>query len=109
MRGEKKNASRLEKKMPKQKKSSPKKKDPNAPKRALSAFMLFSQEKRNQIKTDNPEATFGQIGKLLGESWKSASESEKAPFLAKAEKEKEKYAEAMKNYKKSSADAEEED
>jgi hypothetical protein len=95
--------------MPKQVKKSPKKKDPNAPKRALSAFMLFSQEKRSQIKTDNPDATFGQIGKLLGDAWKSASESEKAPFLAKAEKEKEKYAEAMKKYKNSNAEEEEED
>jgi hypothetical protein len=86
-----------------------KKKDPNAPKRALSAFMLFSQEKRNQIKTDNPEATFGQIGKLLGDAWKSASDDDKAPFLAKAEKEKEKYVEAMKKYKSAAASKEDEE
>ena len=91
-------------------KKSPKKKDPNAPKRALSAFMLFSQEKRSQIKLDNPEATFGQIGKLLGDAWKNSTDDEKAPFLAKAEAAKEKYAEAVKNYKaKGEAAAEEED
>ena len=90
-------------------KKSPKKKDPNAPKRALSAFMLFSQEKRSQIKQDNPDATFGQIGKLLGDAWKSCSEDDKAPFLAKAEKEKEKYTEAMKNYKAKSSTVEEEE
>jgi hypothetical protein len=74
------------------------KKDPNAPKRGLSAFMLFSQDKRASVKEENPDATFGtpfystfspmsnqdnsvnsgQLGKLLGEAWKNLSEKEKA-------------------------------
>ena len=47
--------------MPKTAKSPKKgaKKDPNAPKRALSAFMLFSQDKRQKVKEDNPDASFG--------------------------------------------------
>lgn len=49
--------------MPKEKKvaakSGKKKKDPNAPKRPLSAFMLFSQDKRASIKEENPDVTFG--------------------------------------------------
>lgn len=36
------------------------KKDPNAPKRALSAYMFFSQDWRERIKTENPDAGFGQ-------------------------------------------------
>ena len=36
-----------------------KKKDPNAPKRALSAYMFFSQDWRERIKTENPGAGFG--------------------------------------------------
>ncbi|KAJ3008305.1 hypothetical protein HKX48_008657, partial [Thoreauomyces humboldtii] len=35
-----------------------KKKDPNAPKKALSGFMIFSQENRARIKEENPDATF---------------------------------------------------
>lgn len=35
------------------------KKDPNAPKRALSAYMFFSQDWRERIKTENPDAGFG--------------------------------------------------
>ena len=52
-------------KMPKAaiKKSSPiktkAKKDPNAPKKPLSAFMFFSQENRQKVKDENPDATFG--------------------------------------------------
>jgi hypothetical protein len=37
------------------------KKDPNAPKRALSAYMFFSQDWRERIKTENPDAGFGMF------------------------------------------------
>lgn len=37
------------------------KKDPNAPKRGLSAYMFFSQATRQQIKDENPEASFGKL------------------------------------------------
>lgn len=35
--------------------------DPNKPKRAMSAFFLFSQANRNTVKEENPEASFGDI------------------------------------------------
>jgi len=35
------------------------KKDPKAPKRALSAYMFFSQDWRERIKSENPDASFG--------------------------------------------------
>ena len=34
-------------------------KDPNAPKRALSAYMFFSQDWRERVKAENPDAGFG--------------------------------------------------
>lgn len=36
------------------------KKDPKAPKRALSAYMFFSQDWRERIKNENPDAGFGK-------------------------------------------------
>ncbi|KAI0742668.1 high mobility group box domain-containing protein [Daedaleopsis nitida] len=53
------------------------KKDPKAPKRALSAYMFFSQDWRERIKAENPDAGFGEIGKLLGAKWKELDEDEK--------------------------------
>jgi hypothetical protein len=38
-----------------------KKKDPNAPKKALSGFMFFSNANRERIKTENPGIPFGQV------------------------------------------------
>jgi hypothetical protein len=36
------------------------KKDPNAPKRGLSAYMFFSQAHRKVVQEENPEAGFGK-------------------------------------------------
>jgi len=36
-------------------------KDPNKPKRAMSAFFLYSQAYRAQVKAQNPEASFGDV------------------------------------------------
>ena len=41
------------------------KKDPKAPKRALSAYMFFSQDWRERIKAENPDAGFGEAVLLL--------------------------------------------
>jgi hypothetical protein len=38
---------------------------PNAPKGAKSAFMYFSTAKRSEIKEANPDASFGDLGKLV--------------------------------------------
>ena len=46
-------------------------------KRAPSPYIVFCTEKRPEIKAENPDATFGQLGKLLGEKWASLSEAQK--------------------------------
>ncbi|KAL6939669.1 Non-histone chromosomal protein 6 [Hanseniaspora osmophila] len=68
-----------------------KKKDPNAPKRALSAYMFFANENRDIVRAENPGISFGQVGKMLGEKWKQLSEDEKAPYDAKAGADKKRY------------------
>ncbi|KAG0268619.1 Non-histone chromosomal protein 6 [Actinomortierella ambigua] len=67
------------------------KKDANAPKNPLSAYLLFCEEWREKVRADNPDASFGEIGKKLGQLWRSYSDEQKAPFIAKHEKAKEKY------------------
>ncbi|KAI8912590.1 high mobility group box domain-containing protein [Gorgonomyces haynaldii] len=87
------------------------KKDPNAPKKGLSAFMIFSQENRPKIKEENPEASFGELGKLLGQKWKELDEEDKKPYQEKAEADKARYEKQMSEYTKkgkASDDAEEE-
>jgi hypothetical protein len=45
--------------------------------RALSAYMFFVQDWRDRIKSENPDVTFGEVGKLLGAKWKEMSPAEK--------------------------------
>ncbi|KIJ61226.1 hypothetical protein HYDPIDRAFT_138070 [Hydnomerulius pinastri MD-312] len=58
------------------------------PKRALSAYMFFSQDWRERIKAENPDAGFGEVGKLLGAKWKELDEDEKKPYVEMAAKDK---------------------
>lgn len=42
--------------------------------------MLFAKETRPKVKEDNPELTFGGIGKKMGEMWRALSEKEKQAY-----------------------------
>jgi len=75
---------------PKKKKA---KKDKDAPKNALSAFMFFSQAKRESVKEENPDASFGELGKLLGQAWKAMDDESKKEFNDKAAADKIRYQE----------------
>ena len=74
-------------------------KDPNKPKRPLSAYMFFSQDWRERIKAENPEAGFGEVGKLLGAKWKELDEDEKKPYVEQAAKDKERAEAEKASYK----------
>merc|ERR1712176_545483 len=75
------------------------KKDPNKPKRAQSAFMIYSNENRARIKKKYPDAKFGEMAKLISAEYKELSKEELADLEKKVEKEKERYEREMKNYK----------
>eukprot|EP00578_Thalassiosira_sp_NH16_P002941 CAMPEP_0181137534 /NCGR_PEP_ID=MMETSP1071-20121207/33756_1 /TAXON_ID=35127 /ORGANISM="Thalassiosira sp., Strain NH16" /LENGTH=835 /DNA_ID=CAMNT_0023224293 /DNA_START=149 /DNA_END=2656 /DNA_ORIENTATION=+ len=86
-----------------------KKKDPNAPKGAKSAFMFFSGAKRNEIKEANPDASFGEMGKLVGAAWKELTDEGKVKWNEKAEKDKARYKNEMKDYTPPSDDDDSDD
>ncbi|ESR48623.1 High mobility group B protein 3 [Citrus sinensis] len=80
-------------------------KDPNKPKRPASAFFVFMEEFREQYKKDHPKnKSVAAVGKAGGEKWKSMSEADKAPYVAKAEKRKVEYEKDMKNYNRRQAE-----
>ncbi|KAF2487928.1 high mobility group box domain-containing protein [Neohortaea acidophila] len=75
-----------------------KKKDPNMPKRGLSAYMFFANDQRDKVRDDNPGIKFGEVGKLLGEKWKALTDKQKAPYEAKAAADKKRYEEEKAAY-----------
>ncbi|KIO20508.1 hypothetical protein M407DRAFT_81488, partial [Tulasnella calospora MUT 4182] len=66
-------------------------KDKTGPKRPLSAFMYFCKDWRDRVKAENPEASFGEVGKLLGAKWKELDEEEKTNYIEQAAKDKARY------------------
>lgn len=80
------------------KKAARKKKDVAAPKRGMSAFFLFANSVRADVKKKEPTLAFGAVGKVIGERWRALSAKEKAPFAELAVQDKLRYAAEMKNY-----------
>lgn len=74
-------------------------KDPNAPKRSLSAFFWFCQDLRQQVKEQHPEYTLGEIAKELGRRWGQMDEATKAQYAARAVKDKARYERDMQTYR----------
>jgi hypothetical protein len=67
------------------------KKAKGGPKRATTAFILFSKDHRAKVVKANPEAAFGEVGKLLGEAWSNATAADKKKYEALAAKDKARY------------------
>ncbi|XP_052902941.1 FACT complex subunit Ssrp1 [Anopheles moucheti] len=86
-----------ERKEPRAKKS--KTKDSGAPKRPASAFMIWMNATRDQIRKDNPGISITDVSRKGGEMWKELKD--KKEWEAKAAKAKEDYVEAMAAYKAS--------
>jgi len=74
-------------------------KDPNAPKRSLSAFFHFCSEHRGAIKDQNPEFGVGDIAKELGKMWGEVDPETKRSYEAKAEHDKQRYERDLAAYK----------
>ncbi|CAF0794396.1 unnamed protein product, partial [Didymodactylos carnosus] len=76
-------------------------KDPNAPKRPLSTFFLFSQDERPKIKKDNPSLSVAEIAKVIGERWRGIGDDAKRKYEERAKTEKARYEKELADYKAS--------
>ena len=63
----------------------------NLPKKPMSAYRFFVQEVHPQIKQENSNFTFSDVGKELGRRWKAVDSVKRAEYKKKAEKELEVY------------------
>ncbi|ERM98786.1 hypothetical protein AMTRI_Chr01g108050 [Amborella trichopoda] len=74
-----------------------KEKDPEKPKQPLSAFFIFSKERRAALPSENKNIL--EDAKIAGEEWKKMTKEMRAPYEEAAKKEKEKYLKEMDLYK----------
>jgi hypothetical protein len=62
-----------------------------APKKPLSAYMIYCQQNREKNKLKHPDLTLTEIVKHLGMGWKNLEEEEMVSYQSIANQEKEKY------------------
>eukprot|EP00485_Elphidium_margaritaceum_P002283 CAMPEP_0202685470 /NCGR_PEP_ID=MMETSP1385-20130828/1228_1 /ASSEMBLY_ACC=CAM_ASM_000861 /TAXON_ID=933848 /ORGANISM="Elphidium margaritaceum" /LENGTH=434 /DNA_ID=CAMNT_0049339823 /DNA_START=138 /DNA_END=1442 /DNA_ORIENTATION=+ len=75
-------------------------KQPEAmPRRPASAYFIFSNERRNELKDQYPDKKVTELATLIGGEWKLKSAEEKKVYEDQAGVLKEKYLEGMKTYK----------
>ena len=72
--------------------------DSQLPKRGVSAFFLYTKERRVSLKKEKPELQNNEIIKIISEEWKALSEEKKKSYTEKAEADKKRYEAEKKAY-----------
>lgn len=91
--------SKLPKKPKAQKKK--KKRDPNEPQKPVSAYALFFRDTQAAIKGQNPNASFGEVSKIVASMWDSLDADTKNCYKKKTESAKKEYLKALAAYRAS--------
>ena len=68
------------------------------PKNPLSSYMFFVMKYRPTLVAKHPNATFMEIGKLLGEHWNNLSKEDRAPYEKMHADDRIRYDEEMKGF-----------
>ena len=82
-------------------------KDPNAPKRAPSAYLMWLNENRQSIIDEHFDEELkgrdkvAKVGKKAGEIWKAMSDDDKSDYVTRSKQLQEEYKAAMAEYKPS--------
>lgn len=74
-------------------------KDPNAPKKPLSAYFLFSQEERLKVKAEYPDYSITEVAKELGRRWASIDPGLKVSYEQRYQESRRQYEVQMQAYK----------
>jgi hypothetical protein len=74
-------------------------KDPNAPKKPLSAYFLFSQEERLKVKAEFPDYSITEVAKELGRRWATLDSSMKQSYEQRYQDSRRQYEQALQAYK----------
>lgn len=75
-------------------------KDSKAPKKNLSAYFLFTQDRRAELKAAHPEKKLTQLTTVMAAEWKVIDAELKAKYQKQADADKAEYVRLMAEYKK---------
>lgn len=93
------NRGQVQKKPKVQKKK--KKRDPNEPQKPVSAYALFFRDTQAAIKGQNPNASFGEVSKIVASMWDGLDSEHKSVYKQKTEVAKKEYLKALAAYRAS--------
>jgi len=79
-------------------KKAPKEKDPYAPKKSLSGYLLFSNEKSAEVRQSEPDIKPREVMERLGALWRQLSDEQKSVYLQVAERDKLRYDRELEVY-----------
>lgn len=71
---------------------------PKAPKHPMSAFLFYSKSVRSSVAARMPNASVGQVSKIISQQWRSMTDQERMPWEQKAKDDKARYAREMHTY-----------
>ena len=77
-------------------------KDPKAPKRALSAWIIYTNELRSKFKADNPDKSTTELTTLMSQEWRNMTDEDKKKYTDLAIVDKERYMKEMDEYESNS-------
>jgi len=80
------------------KKKKKKKRDPNMPKRPMTAFFFFLSKIRAQVTEEFPDMKVSERSKVMGERWRALSAEEKQEYIDMNTEAKAQYKIAMEKY-----------
>ncbi|KAJ2330908.1 High mobility group [Coemansia sp. RSA 2671] len=74
------------------------KKDPDAPKHPMSAFLYYLTSERPRLAEHLSDMSIGQQTKIIAKQWKTLDESDRAPWEKLAKHDKDRYARERREY-----------
>lgn len=77
-------------------------KDLNAPKKNLSAYFLFTNQRRQELKVQYPEKKLTELTTLMAVEWKAMDAVTKKKYQDQADADKKDYLQKMEEYKRTS-------
>ncbi|CAN8004881.1 unnamed protein product, partial [Ixodes hexagonus] len=77
------------------------KRDPNEPQKPVSAYALFFRDTQAAIKGQNPNASFGEVSKIVASMWDGLEADHKNVYKMKTEAAKKEYLKVLAAYRAS--------
>jgi len=74
-----------------------------APKQPLSGYVHFLNERRESVRSENPEITFSELSKTLAAEWSSLGDAHKNKYHEMARKDKDRYDKEFADYQNTDA------